>query len=82
MPTAQVEAVLGAMEILPFEASADTIYGQIRCRPEQEGQPICGNELLIAAQALAHGYTIITDNMREFTRIAGLPCENWLRDAI
>ncbi|MFZ5932186.1 MAG: type II toxin-antitoxin system VapC family toxin [Pseudomonadota bacterium] len=79
--SAQVEAVLDAMEILPFEAPADAIYGQIRTRLEQSGQVIGGNDLLIAAQTLALGYTIITDNMQEFARIVDLPSENWLRDA-
>ncbi|HWK45786.1 MAG TPA: hypothetical protein VNT30_13780 [Stellaceae bacterium] len=36
------------------------------------------NDLLIAAQAVALGYTIVTDNEREFARVAGLPLENWL----
>ncbi len=79
--TAQVEAVLDAIEILPFETPADSIYGHIRSRLEFSGQVIGGNDLLIAAQTLALGYTIITDNMREFARIVDLPCENWLRGA-
>ena len=48
---------------------------------EQAGQPIGGNDLLIAAQALALGLTMVTDNEREFGRIGELACENWLRDA-
>jgi len=79
--SAQVEAVLDAMEILPFETPADAIYNQSRTRLEQSGQVIGGNDLLIAAQTLALGYTIITDNMREFARVVDLPSENWLRDA-
>ena len=43
------------------------------------GKPIGGADLLIAAQAVALGHTIVTDNEREFARIDGLPCENWLR---
>src|SRR5215469_1534664 len=38
-----------------------------------------GNDLLIAAQTVALGYTIVTDNEAEFARIAGLRRENWLR---
>jgi tRNA(fMet)-specific endonuclease VapC len=38
-----------------------------------------GNDLLIAAQTLSLGYTMVTDNEREFGRIPGLLCENWLR---
>ena len=76
--TAQVEAVLGALEVLPFAAPADAAYGVLRARLEQTGQPIGGNDLLIAAQAVALSYTIVTDNQREFARIDGLRRENWL----
>ena len=75
----QLEAVLGALDILPFEVPADTAYGVIRTRLEQIGRPIGGNDLLIAAQAVALGYTIVTDNEGEFARIDGLLHENWLK---
>ena len=78
--TAQLDAVLGALEILPYEAPADAVYGDLRARLERSGQPIGGNDLLIAAQAVALGHAIVTDNVREFGRIDGLRCENWLRD--
>jgi tRNA(fMet)-specific endonuclease VapC len=77
--TAQVEAVLGALDVLPFEAPADAAYGLIRARLEHAGKTIGGNDLLIAAQAIALGYSIVTDNDREFARIDGLARENWLR---
>jgi len=77
--TVQLEAVLSVLDVLPFEVPADAAYGLIRTRLEQAGRPIGGNDLLIAAQAIALGYTIVTDNEREFARIDGLPCENWLR---
>ena len=75
----QLEAVLGALDVLPLAAPADRVYGEIRSRLEQTGRPIGGNDLLIAAQATALGYTIVTDNEGEFARIDGLSCENWLR---
>jgi tRNA(fMet)-specific endonuclease VapC len=77
--TAQLEIVLEALEVLPFEAPADAAYGLVRSRLEQAGTPIGANDLLIAAQALALGYTIVTDNEAEFARIRDLPRENWLR---
>jgi tRNA(fMet)-specific endonuclease VapC len=43
------------------------------------GRPIGGNDLLIAAHAVALGHAIVTDNEREFARIDGLLCENWLK---
>lgn len=79
--TGQLEAILRVLEILPFAAPADAVYGQLRTRLEQRGQPIGAHDLLIAAQAVALGYTMVTDNEREFTRIDDLPCENWLRQA-
>jgi tRNA(fMet)-specific endonuclease VapC len=77
--SAQLEAVLGALEVVPFETPSDAAYGALRARLEQTGQPIGGNDLLIAVQALALGYTIITDNEKEFARVEGLRLENWLR---
>lgn len=74
----QLEAVLGTLNILPFDTPADGAYGLIRSRFEAAGKPIGGNDLLIAAQTLTLGYTLVTDN-REFTRIEGLMLENWLR---
>jgi tRNA(fMet)-specific endonuclease VapC len=77
--TAQLEAVLGAIDVLSLEAPADETYGLLRARLEQAGTPIGGNDLLIAAQAVTLGHTIVTDNEREFARIDELPRENWLR---
>lgn len=79
--TTQLEAVLGALDVLPFEAPADTVYGRIRARLEHTGQPIGGNDLLIAAQVVALGGTVVTDNEQEFARITNLPLENWLHNA-
>ena len=76
--SAQLEAVLGALEILAFQAPADAAYGLLRTRLEQAGRPIGANDLLIAAQVFALGYTIVTDNEREFARVEGLRLENWL----
>jgi tRNA(fMet)-specific endonuclease VapC len=76
--SAQVEAVLGGFEILPFESPMETVYARVRTRLEAAGQPIGGNDLLIAAQALALDLAVVTDNLGEFSRVAGLACENWL----
>jgi tRNA(fMet)-specific endonuclease VapC len=77
--SAQLESVLGALEVLPFKTPADAAYGSLRARLERAGRPIGANDLLIAAQALALGYTLVSDNEREFARIDDLRQENWLR---
>lgn len=77
--SSQLELVLGALEILPLETPADAEYGVLRTQLERAGTPIGANDLLIAAQALALGYTVVSDNDKEFSRIKHLRCENWLR---
>jgi tRNA(fMet)-specific endonuclease VapC len=76
---AHLEAVLGALEVLPFEVPADAAYGLLRTRLEQVGRPIGANDLLIAAQTLSLGCTIVTDNDKEFAPVEDLRRENWLR---
>jgi tRNA(fMet)-specific endonuclease VapC len=76
---AQLEAVLGAMEVLALDPPVDAVYGVIRADLERSGQPIGANDLLIAAHALASDLTLVTDNEREFSRIDKLRVENWLR---
>ena len=76
--SAQLETVLGALDVLAFEPPADAVYGELRTRLERTGQPIGANDLLIAAQALALRHAIVTDNEREFSRIEELAVENWL----
>jgi tRNA(fMet)-specific endonuclease VapC len=77
--TAQLEAVLAAVDVLALEAPADTVYGELRAQLERAGQSIGANDLLIAAHARALGHTVVTDNEREFSRIDDLRVENWLR---
>ena len=77
--TAQLEAVLSGIPVLALEAPADEVYGNLRSNLEKAGKPIGGNDLLIAAQAMAQGCIVVTDNEGEFGRIKGLKCENWLR---
>lgn len=77
--TAQLEGVLGAIDLLALEAPVDAVYGMIRASLERTGQPIGANDLLLAAHALTLGHTVVTDNEREFLRIDDLRVENWLR---
>jgi tRNA(fMet)-specific endonuclease VapC len=77
--TAQLEQVLGALEVLPFEEPADQAYGRIRTELEAAGRPIGGNDMLIAAHALSLGFAVVTYNEDEFRRVEGLEVLNWLR---
>lgn len=77
--TSQLEQILSAVDIQPFDAPADAAYAELRARLEASGTPIGGNDMLIAAQALALDRVLVTDNEREFNRVEGLKVENWLR---
>lgn len=76
---ARVEGIVRLLDVLPFEPPADTAYGELRAGLERQGRLIGPYDLLIAAQALTLGYTLVTDNEREFSRVDGLLYENWLR---
>jgi tRNA(fMet)-specific endonuclease VapC len=73
-----VENLLGELNVLSLEGPADAEYGRIRAELERKGSPIGGNDLLIAAHALAIEATMVTANVAEFTRVDGLNVQNWL----
>ena len=64
---------------LPFDDACAEEYGALRATLSAAGRPIGPNDLLIAATALAHDLTLVTHNLREFSRIAGLKIEDWER---
>ncbi|MCA9310060.1 MAG: type II toxin-antitoxin system VapC family toxin [Phycisphaerales bacterium] len=67
------------LAILPFDDRAAESYGRTRRALEMAGTPIGPLDTLIAAHALSLHLTLVTDNTREFERIAGLRVENWSR---
>lgn len=75
----QLDRVLSGLAVKAWDAPADQVYGDIRTDLHKRGQPIGGNDLLIAAHALALDCILVTDNEREFSRVPGLRIENWLR---
>jgi tRNA(fMet)-specific endonuclease VapC len=77
----QVHAILSAIEVLALDMPADSAYAQLRWTLEQSGRPIGPNDMLIAAQALAHECVLVTANVGEFSRIADLQVTNWLGEA-
>ena len=76
--SATVEALLFEIETIPFDEAASRAYADLRTALEARGQPIGGNDMLIAAQALALGCVMVTANTDEFARVDGLKVENWL----
>ncbi|MDO8774008.1 MAG: type II toxin-antitoxin system VapC family toxin [Burkholderiaceae bacterium] len=65
--------------VLALESTASAHYSQLRTALEAQGTPIGPNDTFIAAQTLALGYTLVTDNEDEFRRVVGLKVENWTK---
>ncbi|WP_428563120.1 MAG: type II toxin-antitoxin system tRNA(fMet)-specific endonuclease VapC [Solidesulfovibrio sp. DCME] len=75
---AALQGFLLPLEVLSFDAAAGACYGALRADLERRGEVIGAMDMLIAAQALAAGLVVVTNNVREFSRVLGLHCENWI----
>lgn len=74
-----VEAILVAIPVVPFDLGTARVHAQLSAQLAATGRPIGAHDLLIAATALAKGYRILTDNLRDFQRVPGLAVQqpNW-----
>ena len=69
--------LLRGVEIVEFPASDATSTGRLRGEFRRRGRSIGEIDTLIAGQALARGWTVVTRNMRHFGRVEGLPLIDW-----
>jgi len=74
---ARIQELERLIPALPLDSSTGRHYGEVRTELERKGAPIGAYDLLIAAHALSLGLTLVTNNVREFRRIASLSVENW-----
>lgn len=63
---------------MPLPESASGHYATIRAEAEAAGKPLGGNDLWIAAHAIAADLVLVTNNEREFKRVPGLRVQNWV----
>jgi tRNA(fMet)-specific endonuclease VapC len=70
----------GDVRVQPFEEGDASIAGDLRATLEIGGTPIGPYDLLIAAQALRAGATLVTANTSEFARVTGLVWQDWTID--
>ncbi len=69
---------LSPLEVVSFDSAAASCYGQVRADLERQGKTIGPLDMLIAAHALSSNLTLVTNNLREFSRVSGLYCTNWI----
>jgi tRNA(fMet)-specific endonuclease VapC len=72
-----LENFLRPLQVLEYGSDDAIAYARIREALESKGKPIGPLDTLIAAQAVARDLTLVTNNEREFRRVAGLYVENW-----
>ena len=75
----KVRLLIQSLSELAFDAVAAEHAARIRARLESQGTPIGPYDLLIAGQAVSAGLVLVTNNTREFSRIAGITLEDWFK---
>jgi tRNA(fMet)-specific endonuclease VapC len=78
-PLRRLEELVSLIPVLPLSAEVARIYGVVRADLANRGEIIGANDLWIAAHAQANDLILVSNNEREFKRIASLKLENWMR---
>ena len=72
------DQLVSGLEVLEFDGAAAEHSGEIHATLAKAGQIIGAYDMLIAGHARSRGLTVVTNNLREFLRVEGLRCEDWL----
>jgi len=75
----RIELAFSIIPVLPLMPDVDDNYATIRTHLERQGTPIGSNDSLITVQAFTLNLTLVTANVREFSRVPNLKVENWLK---
>jgi len=73
-----VEHFVARLDVLSFDAKAAAHYGQVRAELELAGTPCGPHDMQIGGHARSQGLIVVTNNMREFSRMKGIRVENWV----
>lgn len=75
----RMQMFVSAFTVLPFSQSDAVVFGRIRAELAAMGTPIGPYDMMIAAQGVNRGLTVVTHNTAEFSRISSLLLEDWAR---
>ena len=76
---AKIKSLGESIEVAPITTAAAEIFGMLKADLEKEGARLDDFDLTVAACALAHNLTLVTNNTKHFERIEGLKLENWTK---
>jgi len=79
---AKLDKFLSPIRIIPFDETAALVGAGIRSALDRKGLPIGDFDSLIAAQALSLGMVLVSNNLKEFSRVPDLHYENWVVEAV
>ncbi len=73
-----LEHFVGRLDVLAFDAKAAMHYGQLRAELQRAGTPCGTHDMQIGGHARSEGLIVVTNNVREFSRMPGVRTENWV----
>ena len=73
-----LKGFLTPFQVVDFDLKSAVIFGQVRANLEKRGTVIGPYDLQIASVAMANDFILVTNNTKEFKRVAGLNIENWV----
>jgi len=74
----EIDDLVSRLSVLPWDEAAAEHYGDLRATLEQRGTPLGAMDLMIAAHARSEGATLVSNDVRHFTRVEGLLVANWV----
>jgi tRNA(fMet)-specific endonuclease VapC len=74
----QLDTFTSLVQIEALDWSVGRFYGRLRSLLNRQGKPIGNNDLFIASHAQSMGAVLVTNNVREFSRVPDLTIENWV----
>jgi tRNA(fMet)-specific endonuclease VapC len=78
---AALDEFASAFVVAPFDEPAANCYGPVRAALQQSGNAIGSLDMLIASHALSLEVVLVTHNVREFSRVRGLPVVDWVAES-
>lgn len=72
-----IEGFVARLDVLSYDYPTAVHSGEIRAELTGSGRPIGHYDLMIAGHARSLGHILVTNNTREFKRVAGLRLEDW-----
>jgi len=78
----QLAELCSLVNVMPFGREEARLTADIKARLEKKGTPIGPYDLLIAGTAVSNNAVLVTNNVKEFSRVPKLQIENWFQEPV